>query len=180
VSVHPDIDSNSDSDESFVSRWSRRKQEAQPDTDPAAEASEPLEQDSATAARPVLTDADMPDPDSLQAESDFAAFMSPGVSEQLRAQALRRLFRLPGLHIPDGLDDYDDDFTGLPGLGNTLTHDMRRMLAREAKTQDETPSTATGQADPASMQADAEPADEPGEDAADHAPEPSTEPQRPV
>ena len=180
MSVHTDIDSDSDTDESFVSRWSRRKQEAQPDSDPAAEASEPLEQDSATAAHPVLTDADMPDPDSLQADSDFVAFMSPGVSEQLRAQALRRLFRLPGLHTPDGLDDYDDDFTGLPGLGNTLTHDMRRMLAREAKSEDETSATATGQVDPASMQADVELPDEPGEDAADQAPEPSAEPQRPA
>ena len=180
MSVHRDFDSDPDNDESFVSRWSKRKQEARPDTDPATEASQPLEQDSATAARPVLTDADMPDPDSLQADSNFAAFMSPGVSEWLRAKALRRLFRLPGLHTPDGLDDYDEDFTRLAGLGDTLTHEMRRMLAREAGTEDEPSSAATSQADPASMQADAGLSDESGDDAADQDPEPGDEPQRPA
>jgi hypothetical protein len=87
VSAHRDFDSDPDNDESFVRRWAKRKQEARPDPDPATEAAQPLEQDSATAARPVLTDADMPDPDSLQADSNFAAFMSPGVSEWLRAKA---------------------------------------------------------------------------------------------
>ena len=180
MSVHRDFDSNPDTDETFVSRWSKRKQEARPDPDPATEAVQPLAQDSATAARPVLTDADMPDPDSLQADSNFAAFMSPGVSEWLRAKALRRLFRLPGLHTPDGLDDYDEDFTRLAGLGDTLTHEMRRMLAREAKMEDEPSSTATSQADPASIQADAGLSDEPDDDAADQDPEPADEPQRPV
>jgi hypothetical protein len=57
---------------------------------------------------------------------------------------------------------------------------MRRMLAREANTEDEPSSTAASQADPASIQADAVQSDEPGDDAADQVPEPGDEPQRPA
>ena len=73
----------------------------------------------------------MPPVDSLDERSDYAAFLSPGVSEHLRAQALRKLFKLPGMHLPDGLDDYDDDFTQFADLGKTITHEMQRMLNRE-------------------------------------------------
>jgi hypothetical protein len=182
VSVHRDIDSDSGNDESFVSRWSRRKQEAGPDIEHANQASDPLEQKPTATAPPALTDADMPDPDTLQADSDFAAFMSPGVSEQLRAMALRRLFHLPGLHTPDGLDDYDDDFTQLASLGDTLTHDMRRMLARETSVDEQPSPGASREAAPEPMPIDTEraAADERSQQAADQEPELDDEPQRPV
>lgn len=156
MSTHRDSDHDSDTDESFVNRWSRRKQDARPDTDAAVEPLTTPVQKPAETARPVLTDADMPDPDSLQADSDFAAFMSPGVSEQLRAVALRRLFHMTGLHTPDGLDDYDEDFTQLPALGDTLTHDMRRVLAREARTREPVTSSVEHQSVPQPPTADTE------------------------
>ena len=80
-----------------------------------------------------LTDDDMPPLDSLDENSDYAAFMSPGISETLRRQALRKLFHLPGVHVPDGLDDYDEDFSRFAGLGDVVTHEMKRMLEREWK-----------------------------------------------
>jgi hypothetical protein len=80
-----------------------------------------------------LTDEDMPPLDALDENSDYAAFMSPGISETLRKQALRKLFHLPGLHVSDGLDDYDEDFSRFAGLGNVITHEMKRMLEREWK-----------------------------------------------
>ena len=89
-----------------------------------------------TTSQREVTDADMPPLDSLDDKSDYAAFMSPGVSEQLRAQALRKLFHLPGFHLPDGLDDYDDDFTQFAKLGDIVTHEMERMLLRENQTAD--------------------------------------------
>jgi len=81
--------------------------------------------------RPELTDADMPPLDSLDSDSDFSLFMSPGVSEQLRAQALRKLFHLPAFNVTDGLNDYDEDYTQFAGLGNVVTQEMKRMLKRE-------------------------------------------------
>ncbi len=57
---------------------------------------------------------DLPDIDSLTADSDFSAFLQHGVPEDLRQKALRKLWRLdPTLANLDGLNDYDDDFTDL-------------------------------------------------------------------
>jgi hypothetical protein len=128
VSVRRDTESEP-SAESFAERWSRRKQAAgEEEAGQTAQASLP---EAEVAPAPPLTDEDMPPLESLDERSDYAAFLSPGVSEQLRAQALRKLFKLPGMHLPDGLDDYDDDFTQFADLGKTITHEMQRMLDRE-------------------------------------------------
>jgi hypothetical protein len=134
-----------DEDGNFLARWSRRKQagyqhRAHPSTPgPQTGAGETLAEDDlqqAAAAQRELTDADMPPVDSLDEKSDYAAFMSPGVSEKLRAQALRKLFHMPGFHVPDGLDDYDDDFTQFAKLGDIVTREMERMLLRERQAAD--------------------------------------------
>lgn len=52
----------------------------------------------------------LPDPDTLEAGSDFSAFMSPGVSGALRRKALRRLWSTGDYNVRDGLNDYDQDF----------------------------------------------------------------------
>ena len=132
-------------DEGFLARWSRRKQAGYlhrehpsapgPQTVPGdPPAADDLQQ---TTPQREVTDADMPPVDSLDEKSDYAAFMSAGVSEKLRAQALRKLFHLPGFHLPDGLDDYDDDFTQFTKLGDIVTREMERMLARERQAADE-------------------------------------------
>ena len=82
----------------------------------------------------ALTDEDMPDVETLNENSDYTGFMSPGVSEGLRKLALRRLFSGAGFNITDGLDDYDDDFTKFEPLGDLITSDMKhRQEVEEQK-----------------------------------------------
>ena len=123
-----------DSRESVLSRWSRRKLESER-TPQAVETSPPAEleggQPAAPAeseAKPVLTDADMPDIDSLDENSDFSGFMSEGVSDELRNLALRKLFKAPVFNIRDGLDEYDEDYTYFEKLGDIVTCDMKHQI----------------------------------------------------
>ena len=107
--------------ESPLARWSRRKRAARDSAPEASDESPPEVVESSRPPAPrgaeenppsrVLGDADMPALESLGAESDYSAFLSPGVSEELRRLALRKLFHAPLFNITDGLDDYDDDFT---------------------------------------------------------------------
>ena len=128
-----------DTDEYFLDRWSRRKLadhrgESLDSTLPAAHAAGSTQQVTSTVVNEdpaqQLTDADMPPLDSLDGDSDFSLFMSPGVSEQLRTLALRKLFHLPAFNVTDGLNDYDEDFTQFAGLGDVVTQEMKRMLKR--------------------------------------------------
>ena len=73
----------------------------------------------------------MPPIDSLDGDSDFSVFMSPGVSEELRTEALQKLFHQPEFNVTDGLNDYDEDYTSFAGLGTLVTREMKRMLKRE-------------------------------------------------
>jgi len=139
------------SKESALSRWSRRKQEAT-QTAPVSE-QEPIEVDEANLNAPLsaeaeqepapLTDADMPDIESLEEDSDFTGFMSPGVSDELRNLALRKLFHAPVFNIRDGLDEYDEDYTSFEKLGDIVTCDMKHQIEvqerkrREALEQEE-------------------------------------------
>jgi hypothetical protein len=91
----------------FLTRWSRRKAEArreeQTEPTPVATAVQPE-----PAAAPLLVEApELPDPETLEAGSDFKAFMAENVPGDLRRQALRRLWRVnPIINSMDGLDDY--------------------------------------------------------------------------
>ncbi|HET6519327.1 MAG TPA: DUF3306 domain-containing protein, partial [Geminicoccaceae bacterium] len=61
--------------------------------------------------RPVPLES-LPDIASLGAESDFRAFMRPGVPPELRRQALRKLWRVkPLVGNPKRLVEYDEDYT---------------------------------------------------------------------
>jgi hypothetical protein len=127
--------------ESVFARWSRRKLEAeQPQAEvremPAREAGVGLEAPPAEQVideQKPLTDADMPDIDSLGEDSDFSGFMSPGVSDRLRNLALRKLFHAPVFNIRDGLDEYDDDYTKFEKLGDIVTCDMKHQIEMQEK-----------------------------------------------
>lgn len=128
------------SDEGFLHRWSRRKQDVAEeqsvqDGAPLEPGTEFLQQADAEGAleEPLLTDADMPPIESLDEGSDYSGFMSPDVSDQLRNLALRKLFHIPVFNLRDGLDDYDDDYTSFVKLGNIITCDMKHMLEVEAR-----------------------------------------------
>ncbi len=124
--------------EPFLARWSRRKeavQQAEAEEEKAL-AETPPEDDAAAAAETesepqrVLTDEDMPDIETLTPESDVSGFFSPGVSEALRKKALRKLFHTSRFNVKDGLDDYDDDYTLLQPLGDTVPWDMKKQQER--------------------------------------------------
>jgi hypothetical protein len=128
------------SEEKFLDRWARRKQadckgETVADSRSASTAAGTPPREAAPTVdedpQQVLTDADMPSIDSLDGDSDFSVFMSSGVSEQLRTQALRKLFHMPAFNVTDGLNDYDEDYTQFTRLGNVVTQEMQRMLKRE-------------------------------------------------
>jgi hypothetical protein len=78
-----------------------------------------------------LTDADLPSPESLDEDADYAAFLAPGISADLRRRALQHLFALSRFNGGDGLDEYAEDFTRFPPLGDLVTREMRRMLELE-------------------------------------------------
>lgn len=128
---------DTENEESFVTRWSRRKEDSRTSTAsdelpdlPQDESEEPLADTGCE-----KTDEDMPPIDSIDENSDLSEFFSPGVSETLRKAALRKLFHSPAFNIVDGLDDYDDDFTVFEALGDLVTSDMRHQeeLAEERK-----------------------------------------------
>jgi hypothetical protein len=104
-------------DETFLSRWSRRKHAAARDT--AAPAAAPASAEpgvpavATSPASPAAAVAETPLPpvESLTFESDFAPFLRPGVAPDVRQSALRTLLRDPHFNVMDGLDVYIDDYT---------------------------------------------------------------------
>lgn len=106
-------------DETFLARWSRRKQAARaaeqeqepqrsaPQEPARAADADALERPDAADCTPAL-----PDPATLDASSDFSVFLGKDVPVETQRAALRRLWRLdPIYNRQDGLDDYCADFT---------------------------------------------------------------------
>lgn len=52
----------------------------------------------------------LPPVDQIREDDDVSRFMQADVSEGIRREALRQLFRQPKFNLRDGLDDYDDDY----------------------------------------------------------------------
>ncbi len=149
-----------DSKESVLSRWSRRKHEAEqatPVPEPAAPAEiegEPPVVAVEAETQPPLTDADMPPIESLTEDSDFSSFMSAGVSDELRNLALRKLFRAPVFNIRDGLDEYDEDYTSFEKLGDIVTADMKHQIeVQERKLREKLAAESEFEADEADLEA---------------------------
>ena len=98
----------------FLSRWSRRTQDAchapaEPEEPPAPAAS--AAEDTRTEAE-ILEELGLPDPDTLGPGSDFRAFMTEAVPDFIRRKALRRLWASnPVLANLDMLVDYGEDYT---------------------------------------------------------------------
>ena len=123
----------------FISRWSSLKHQArqhpdQTDIDVVKNnaAANTIDPDNKNQPAP-LTDADMPDIDSLTPDSSFSEFLSPGVSEELRKLALKKLFHSEVFNIRDGLDEYDGDYTQFEQLGDVVTADMQHQIEMEAR-----------------------------------------------
>jgi hypothetical protein len=71
----------------------------------------PAAGDPARAGEPAESAPELPPIDTLTPESDFRAFMRPGVDASTRNAALAQLFRDPRYNVMDGLDVYIDDYT---------------------------------------------------------------------
>lgn len=133
------------SGEDLLSRWSRRKHaEQQGENEDKAITPPQHVEDEVEPPAQELTDEDMMPIDSLNEESDFSPFLSSGVSDGLRKQALRKLFGQPVFNITDNLDDYNDDFTEFASLGSVVTHEMKRALKRELEKEKNKISTVDG------------------------------------
>jgi len=111
----------SDSDASFLSRWSRRKaavregkavpEEARaPAVPPRHDVAPPAQEPVAPAAEslPLPTLADVAQ---LRPGDNIARFVAQGVDESVKRAALKTLFADPHFNVMDGLDTYIDDYT---------------------------------------------------------------------
>lgn len=129
------------SDEDFLQRWSRRKQEAQKvaKVPPATEA-EPAAQEHpidepAQPPQPAFDRASLPSIESITAASDISPFLGAGVPAELTRAALRRAWTAdPTIRDFVGLSENAWDFTdpnAIPGFGSLeLTEEVRAMITR--------------------------------------------------
>jgi hypothetical protein len=121
-------------EEPFLKRWARRKAEARQPVEPAPPAAAiepelPAEQEGGAAAESV----ELPSLESLGEDSNYGAFLAPGVDPALRRQALRQMFRAPKYQVIDSLDPFRADFSNYAGLGDIVTADMRYHVERLLK-----------------------------------------------
>mgnify|MGYP001044062341 FL=1 len=141
-------------DETFFSRWSRRKaqvrQEAAPLAPPVAEAEQPAPPVAATvlATAPVAAAEvaetterseaggppvarSVPPPTleevkSLTPASDFSRFVAPDVDSGVKNAAMKKLFTDPHFNVMDGLDTYIDDY----GRADPIPKSMLRQMVQ--------------------------------------------------
>jgi hypothetical protein len=174
------------SEENRLQRWARRKAEArkkrgaaalattdesneQPAEAPAHETAPAPEQMSEEPA----VESELPDIESLTADSDFTAFMKEGVSPALRGLALRKLWAAdPAFNVIDEMVEYGEDYTRTTMLAGSVKSAWKPERGYEAD--DEAPTAAKADTNPpavtAEQQEDAEgtPAEEEASADADH------------
>jgi len=159
-------------EDGFVRRWSRLKrvtEEKEPGLDAELEvatldeggelvagesvapedASADAPEDAPAAVKEIAAE-DLPDIDSLEADSDFTPFMQEGVPEKLQRLALRKLWNSdPILANVDGLNDYDEDFKLAMEIGTAFMDKARAAGVKfigehpDEPPEDETPDEET-------------------------------------
>lgn len=130
-----------DNTESFVHRWSRRAQQARHEE--AAESAPPAEMPEAEPALDPEQQPELPDIESLDATSDYTAFLSANVPKAMRAAALRKAWTSdPVIAAHRPLVEYDWDCNA-PGYGrlkpNDLTGKLSKDLLRHFRPKEEEP-----------------------------------------
>ncbi len=103
-------------DEGFLSRWSRRKREAEEGHEARDTRRDGASRHRGTRAdrsawRPQPAPEPLPPVESLTPESDFSPFMREGVDPEVRRGAVKKLFADPRFNVMDGLDVYIDDYS---------------------------------------------------------------------
>jgi len=131
----------------FVSRWSRRKIEARKTEEKPAEpkpSSEPavsaVPADAAAAPPGAPAPRELPPLESLKGlASEYTEFLRPGVDENLRRSALKKLFADPHFENFERFEAYCEDFTkgeAIPlAILKTLEH-AKGLLFDEEKKED--------------------------------------------
>ncbi len=110
-------------DEGFLGRWARLKRSR------AAEVSEEPKVEPSESEVEPFDPASLPALETLDAVSDYTAFLKPGVPRELRVLALRRAWATdPAITGYKTLADYDWDFNA-PGYGALRVTDNVKELA---------------------------------------------------
>ncbi|GAB3112466.1 DUF3306 domain-containing protein [Aestuariicella hydrocarbonica] len=116
--------------ESRLQRWSRAKNEARQQTEsgpPAAIEPRPTPEEQELAINEALPEHEtlakynLPAPDTIELGTDIKGFMRQEIPEYLRRKALHALWKSnPVLAVLDGLNDYDEDFSGAASASRGL------------------------------------------------------------
>jgi Protein of unknown function (DUF3306) len=136
--------------EGFLTRWSRRKREAEhaaPDAAPAAaapnEPTVPAEADETSASPPQEPEVDLaslPPLESITAGTDIRAFLAPGIPAHLTRAALRRAWVAdPSIRDFVGLAENAWDFNApdaIPGFGSVVPQEAQRLIAEFMRNDD--------------------------------------------
>jgi uncharacterized protein DUF3306 len=136
---------NAEDKENFASRWSRRKIEARkekpaepkPSSEPTVPAV-PAVVDAAAAPPGAPAPRELPPLESLKGlASEYTEFLKPGVDENLRRSALKKLFADPHFENFERFEAYCEDFTkGEPiplAMLKTLEHAKGLLFDDEKK-----------------------------------------------
>jgi hypothetical protein len=125
----PDKSAAAESDDAFLSRWSRKKEEAR--REPPAPVRKAVDAESPAPELPPL--------DKLTIDSDYQAFFHPQVDEDVRRAALKKLFGDPRFNVMDGLDVYIDDYSKTEPIPPAMLAGLRQAqnILRWAKEDEE-------------------------------------------
>lgn len=131
----------------FLARWSRLKQ-AEREKAPRHEPAGPPAPAAADSPEPPADPlADLPALETLTNDSDFRVFMRPDVPEELRNQALRKLWGSDPVYANlDGLLEYGEDFAApfrMAGVVATVYRVLEGMPEPEKPTESAPESEAT-------------------------------------
>src|SRR5438552_10273735 len=108
-----------------LSRWSRRKLAAAAEAPVPASAPAVVPAPAPAPGAPTPSAAlELPPVESLTFDSDFTAFLQPGVDDKVKRAALKQLFRDPRFNIMDGLDTYIDDYTKADPIPPDIVADL--------------------------------------------------------
>lgn len=143
------------SEDGFLSRWSRRKQmlrHGRDETEPADPVATEATRDSVAVVSPTsepaapavdgpavpapahgaATESPPPTLDDVSrltgASDDFSRFVAPGVDENVKRAAMKKLFADPHYNVMDGLDVYIDDY----GKPDPIPAAMLRQMTQAA------------------------------------------------
>lgn len=156
-------------DDSFLTRWARRKHAQKVEKPAAEEVVKPQDMPAnKTAGKPAAAPtegetidlASLPPIESLGAESDYTVFLRPGVPDSLRLAALRQLWLTePSIRNYEALVDYAWDFNA-PGYGKLLpTDDVEKLLKAVFREDEPVREKPAATEEPPAQQTAAPPAD---------------------